>query len=251
MNNEKINESINELKEKFNRIKQIPFHQSLRKGSTGIGYTFEKLIGKEEDSSYDPDYKGIEIKTKYGYSKSPISLFNLVGKRDDEVPICNYLINKFGYYVNDNKKEKALYGEIYTNKLTRVNSSFLWKLKIDLKENILKLNIINNNLNIIDDSIYWNLSDISERLLTKLSYMALVKGYPYTYKKELYYKYTNLNIYKLKGFKEFLKLLENGKIIVCVAISYNTLNDKVKLKDRNISFRLDIDYINYLYTKIY
>ena len=133
MNNEKIKESIKELKEKFEEIKKVSLHKSLRRGPTGIGYTFEKLIGKEEDSSYEPDYKGIEIKTKLGYSKSPITLFNLVGKRDDEVPICNYLINKFGYFRNGRQKQKALFSEIYTNTLTRISSNFLWKLKVDIK----------------------------------------------------------------------------------------------------------------------
>ena len=71
---------IKELIQKFDEIKKGGLYKSQRCGSTGIGYTFEKLLGKEEDYSYAPDYKGIEIKTKLGYSKCPVTLFSLVPK---------------------------------------------------------------------------------------------------------------------------------------------------------------------------
>ena len=35
--------------------------KSIRGGTTGIGATFEALIGKEEDKLSLPDFKGIEI----------------------------------------------------------------------------------------------------------------------------------------------------------------------------------------------
>ncbi len=50
--------------------------ESKRKGTTGIGYTFETLLGKEEESFPIPDYGSIEIKTRYRNAKFPITLFN-------------------------------------------------------------------------------------------------------------------------------------------------------------------------------
>ena len=248
---ENILESIKELKEKFKKIKNVPFHKSLRKGSTGIGYTFESLIGKKEDTSYQPDFKGIELKTKFGYSKSPLTLFGLAFKRDDDINIYKYLVKKLGYFKNNQKEIKHLAVEIYTKKLTKMKSGLFLTLKINLNENKIKLVIIDEQFNIIDNNIYWNLNDVYERLLIKLNYMALIKGYPYKYKNEIYYKYTSLNIYKLKGTEEFLKLLQAGYIFITISISYDMKNAIPKIKNCNISFRLNMNGINYLFKKIY
>ena len=246
-----IEESIEELKEKFSEIKKKPFYKSMRKGVTGIGYTFESLIGKKEDFNYEPDFKGIEIKTKIMGSKRPITLFSLAGKKDDGSTIYKPLIDKIGYYSKTKCKEKRLSGNVYANILNRIKSGFLWKLKIDLKENKLKLLIINSYLDIVDNSIYWNLNEIKERVITKLNYVALVKGVPRKYNKEIYYKYLKLNIYKLKNFNTFLDLIKKGEIFVCFNISYKYDNDKIILTKRNVSFNLNLDAINELFIKLY
>lgn len=62
--------NIEELKKYFTTIKNNN-QNSLREGNIGIGYTFETLIDKKEDNLPLPDFNGIEIKTKLGYSKSP------------------------------------------------------------------------------------------------------------------------------------------------------------------------------------
>ena len=46
---EKLNETINELKEKFKKLKKIGYIESTSKGRGNIGLTFEKLLGKEND----------------------------------------------------------------------------------------------------------------------------------------------------------------------------------------------------------
>ena len=50
--------------------------ESMRRGTTGIGYTFESLLGKPEESFPIPDYGTIEIKTRYRNGKRDITLFN-------------------------------------------------------------------------------------------------------------------------------------------------------------------------------
>ena len=51
---------------------------SLRSGSTGIGYTFETLLGIEENNDQTADFRGIEIKCKLGKEKdSPAGRTNL------------------------------------------------------------------------------------------------------------------------------------------------------------------------------
>ena len=56
--------------------------KSLRKEDTGVGDTFEKTIGKDEENLPIADYGFIEIKTTRKYSKKRIHLFNTVPDGD-------------------------------------------------------------------------------------------------------------------------------------------------------------------------
>lgn len=56
--------SLAELLEKFDHIKARGWIDTLRPGDTGIGYTFETLLGIDENNDQTADFKGIEIKCK-------------------------------------------------------------------------------------------------------------------------------------------------------------------------------------------
>lgn len=244
-----MNIKINEFKKLFLEIKNNENHKSLRTGNTGIGYTFENLINKKEDNLSIPDYNGIEIKTKLGYSKSPLTLFTLTPKKDNETA-TKYLLETFGY-PNKNLKYKSFRTDVYLNKNNIVANKYIIKLKIDQENNILKLIILDIDLNIIEDSIYWNLSDIKNRLQTKLNYLAHIIGYPYKFNNETYYKYTNLKIYKLKSFDNFLELLETNKIYITFNIGYFRTGKRVgEIHDRGTAFRISTDNIDELFTLI-
>ena len=73
-----MDKSIALLQKKFQEIKKKGYVKSVRRGNTGIGATFEALLGKPEECFELPDFNGIEIKTRREYSKSYISLFNAV-----------------------------------------------------------------------------------------------------------------------------------------------------------------------------
>ena len=236
-----IEKSIKELKEKFYNIKREQFHKSLRYGPTGIGYTFETLIGKKEDSNFEPDFKGIEIKTKIGYSKSPLTLFSLTGISSKRSTIYKYIVKYFGYYRKDKYNYKSFSHEIYANSFKEIKYSFLWRLKVDYQEEKIKLLIMNRDFQIVEDDIYWSFDEIKKRLYTKLNYLAIIKGYPYIINKEKYYKYVSLKIYKLKNFECFIELFEKGIIFISFNINKDT---------RNIEFRINIDQIEKLFNRI-
>ena len=51
------------LYKEFLKIKKKGWIKTMKKGYGGVGYTFERLLGKEVDSFRIPDFHGIEIKT--------------------------------------------------------------------------------------------------------------------------------------------------------------------------------------------
>lgn len=56
--------ALRDLLTRFDEIASMGFVDSLRSGSTGLGYTFETLMGIEENNDQTADYFGIEIKCK-------------------------------------------------------------------------------------------------------------------------------------------------------------------------------------------
>jgi len=68
-----------ELLDHFDRVSSMGWIRSMRSGDTGIGYTFETLIGLKENNDKSADYKGIEIKCKKtkisGTGSGKINLF--------------------------------------------------------------------------------------------------------------------------------------------------------------------------------
>ncbi len=76
-----FNDSI-EFKKIFDEVKKTGWVKSLRKEDTGVGDTFEKTIGKDEENLPIADYESIEIKTTRKYSKKRIHLFNTVPDGD-------------------------------------------------------------------------------------------------------------------------------------------------------------------------
>lgn len=242
--------NIELLINEFNKIKNVPLNKSLRNGTTGIGYTFEKLLKKPEDNKSLPDYKGIEIKTKLGYTKSSLTLFTLTPKSSNNERSIKYILDNYNYPDKDNLP--TFKGDVYHNFNNLIAKKYIFKTKVNRLEDKLELIILDTNYNVINNDIYWNLSDIKTRLFTKINYLAYVKGYPYKKNNEIYYKYTNLYIYKLKTFEDFINLLEKDLIYITFNISmFNTKDRKNQIHDRGTAFKLRNTCILKLFDKIY
>jgi hypothetical protein len=58
-----VAETLKKLHEKISAVSALGWIPTKRAGDTGIGYTFESLLGIAANSSRDPDYAGIELKS--------------------------------------------------------------------------------------------------------------------------------------------------------------------------------------------
>lgn len=70
-----INKKYSNLINNFNLISQKKWIKSIVNNTSGVGLTFEYLLGKLPDSMFFPDYYGIEIKCTTRFSRYPITLF--------------------------------------------------------------------------------------------------------------------------------------------------------------------------------
>lgn len=67
--------NLAEFQQEFQLLKSKGFVKSLRTGPTGIGFTFETLMGLDENNLALPDIDGMEIKAHRDNSNSMITLF--------------------------------------------------------------------------------------------------------------------------------------------------------------------------------
>ena len=242
-----MEKDILEFKNIFEEIKNKGWIESKRKGSTGVGYTFETLLNKEEDTLEIPDYKDIEIKTQRKKSNSFISLFNATPDGDYLFEIKR-LRNNYGYPDKVLKEYKVINNEFFANKIKNLGSKYKAKLKIDWENKKLRLIILNNCLQIVDNEVSWSFDLLKEKLYRKLKYLAFIEADSKFINGVEYFKYNNLHIYELKDFNTFLRLIETGIIKVTFKIGVvRTGNRKGEINDHGTSFSISRENISKLY----
>lgn len=153
--------TLEEFKQKFQELRNKGFVKSLRKGPTGIGFTFEDLMGLYENNLALPDIDDIEIKAHRDNSKSMITLFTFNRKAWQINPL--EAIRKYGSY-DDNGR----LGMYYTMSLTP-NSAGLF-LTVTDKE----ISVQHISGEIIAT---WQLSTLAERFSQKIPALLFISAH--------------------------------------------------------------------------
>lgn len=216
--------NFNGLKQKFEEIKKMGWVKSGRKGNTGIGYTFEKLLGKDEDALCYPDYNGIEIKTHRENSSSYVTLFNYnpIGESSYEL---KRLFNNYSYIHTKNNKIRALNAYVYCDYIRDVGINYKFSLKVDENEQRIYLVVFDRLGNFIEKKSYWTFQTLKEKLYTKLQYLAFVEAKSKFVNGIEYFKYSKISFYILKDFDTFIKLMKHSKIRISFLVSGLLGND--------------------------
>ena len=243
-----VDESIKELFILFKMIKKMGWIKSLRKGSSGIGYTFETLIGKKEDSFNLPDYKGVEIKTRRQYARSDFKLFTMSPDGLYINPI-DELVNNYGYFDRKDNKYKVFRGTINASSYRLIGNN-LFKLHIDNANKKIFLIIRNRNGEIIDDKISWDYKYLMEHLYRKLSFVAIIYASNKYIDGDEFFYYKSIYFYQLRGFDEFINLITNCDIKVNFNIGFKK-NEKNygKRYDHGTSFIIKPNKFHKLFIK--
>lgn len=195
---------LTELLGKFDVVKGRGWIDSQRLGDTGIGYTFESLLGIEENNDQQADFKGIEIKCKgikegEATSSSKINLFQagptwlaeatnkerirILGKPGDD-----------GFY--------ACYSQVTVtpNNLGLLLDILSANNKIDLRKNA-------------DALGYWSFGQLAKRLAEKHSRAAFVKAKVRNTKSKTQYSYEELVYCDKPSIERFVNLVADRNIV--------------------------------------
>lgn len=229
----RIDAPLAELLQRFDDVKGRGWIESLRRGDTGIGYTFETLLGIRENNLQIADFKGIEIKCKQKKSsgQGKINLFQ-------QAPTWT-----FGRSMRERLTELGIPGP---EGLYRLHS------QVTVQPNNLGLrlflNSAKNNIKLEKHSTevgYWLYSRLEQRLMEKHSRAAFVKASIQTAPDATQFRYEELVYCEGPKFDRFLNLVRDRKVVV-EFLMYEKPNGSVR--DRGIPWRLISDtFLNQLF----
>lgn len=238
-------EVFNEIK---NKVITNQWIESKGKGNSGVGITLESLLQKERENFEIPDYKGIELKAKCSKKETYIALFNAVP--DSYLFEIKRILKKYGYPHSNFPQFKIFNLSIYGNRKIKLNNNY-FKLYVDWENRNITLRIYDKNLNIVDNLTSWSFDLLQEKLERKLRKLAIIHADRKFEHNTVYFKYKNIDFYKLISFERFLILIENG--IVRISFRIGIYKDRKRLGeiyDHGTSFSIDEHNITRLFNKI-
>lgn len=217
----------------------------------GVGLTFEKQLNKKADSLFLPDYLGIEIKCTTLNSKYPLFLFT-VAFDGPTFPEINRLIENFGYPDKDFPDKKILFETINSKTENSTKHKYNFKLEINHEEEKIYLCVYDIYNNLIEKKSFVYFDSIKDHFTIKLNKLALIYAANKTINKEKYFHYYKMEIFKLKNFDTFIKLLEEKIIEVdLIARISKSGSDNGRYRNKNLVFKIKKDNIWRLFNRIY
>jgi len=216
--------NLKEVQNKLQEIKNKGFIESLRRGSTGIGYTFETLFGVEENNIPIPDIGGrVEIKTIRKDSQSLITLFTFnkgvwhIKQKE--------LIQKYGYI--DEKGRFALKNTVFYGK--PISQGL--RLEIDEDKNTIHL-LDSANGEIIAT---WDVYVIVGKFMAKLSRLLIVLAERKVIDGKEYFYYNKAYLLTDPSARSFIKAFK--KSIIGIDLRMH-LKENGAVRNRGTAFRI-------------
>lgn len=244
-----IDNIITELYDKFIHIKKVGWIKGNKKNKGAAGILFEELIGNTYNNFELPDYKGIEIKTKYSSKEKYISLFSAVP--DSFLFEIKRIVESYGYPDKDYPQFNIFNMDIYSFKYNKSTSNYIFKLDVDLDKKQVILKVFDSKFNLIDDKTRWSFELLKEKLERKLSYLAFIKVEKLFLHNEVFFKYNQIEFYKLIDFDTFIKLLKKGNIKLTFRIGiYKDSRKLGNLYDHGSSFNIKTKNLEKLFQKV-
>lgn len=247
MSEEAINDFL-KLKNEFEKIKERGYIKGVTNNRNASGFTFEKLINSTSGDICIPDYGKIELKVLRIYEFANVNLFSSApdGKYENS---NHWVAENFGYKdknTNDIEFKNVLICTFSGKNKCKIKSGYRFVAKVDYTKCRIYLHIYNEaNVMVSTNDIYWDFDTIEDKVIRKLSYLAIIDVKKRIIDGDNYYAYTNMKQYKLKSISTFFKLIELGIVKISFNVGvYKTGEKKGNYYDHGTSFGIlkkDID----------
>lgn len=196
--------TLTELLGKFDKVKKSGWIDAMRTGTTGIGYTFETLVGVKENNEQIADYKGIEIKCQ-GMKEgglAPVGKINLF----QAGPVWTIESTaKERIRILGKKGETGLYA-CHSQVTTIPNNLGLLLKVLSLNKTI----DLRKNTNALG---YWSFKQLEKRLFEKHSRAVFIKAKTKKIKSKIQFSYEELVYCERPSIERFIDLVNHRGIV--------------------------------------
>ena len=231
-------EIILEFQTKFQKIKDMGYVKSHRSNNTGIGKTFEDLIGIKENNISNADFGDlIEIKSKRDASNSMVTLFT---KSPDHPKKSNrYLRDTYGM-VDEDTKLKKLHTTVSGIEYNTFGRVLGFKLIVDSEENKVRISVKNLKADkIFDNNIFYTFDTLRDIIAKKCTNIVFVNADTKIVDGIEYFKFVDAQLLTGLTFDKFLCGITTGAILYDIRIgSYKSGNKKGIIHDHGSGFRI-------------
>lgn len=236
-----MQDSIKEFIELFEKVREAGYIRTHRTGNTGIGKTFEDVCDIVENNLDEPDFKGIEIKSRRSYASSYITLFTKAPSFPKGVNTL--LREKYGTPDIEHPEMKVLHTSAFSHKFNTHRSGYGFKIEADDKAQKIYLRINNLSRNKLEPMlVYWTYADIERILTHKLKTTAVVEAKTRLRDGHEEFHFTDCTILTGLNMARFISLIRNGYIMFDIRIGvYKTGSSKGKSHDHGSGFRISRD----------
>lgn len=224
--NDKENAIANELLMKLRKIALGGAIPSTVDADTSVGRTLETALGIDINSSKEPDYKGIELKSFRSNRGNRKNLFAQVPDWDlSQFKSSAEILDNFGYW---REKDFKLYCTVST--LTRNSQGLTLRMDTDIKQLI-----ENSDKPKIGDFVVWTLDKLHSRLLEKHRETFWVEAKSTVIDGREHFLYTEVEHTKKPIPSQFDILVEQGVITLDHLIKRNS---KGKVVEKGPLFKI-------------
>jgi hypothetical protein len=234
-----VDDVILKFKQDFQRIKQMGWVPSHRLHNTGIGKTFEDVIGVKENNSQSVDYMNfLELKSQREYTGSMITLFT---KSPDIPTNANTVLREtFGIPDEDSPEMKVLHTTISGAKFNTLKDRFGFKLEVDENKQRIYIQVkkIEDN-SLVSDKIFYNFKTLREIVEQKCKNIAYISAETKIQEGREYFRYNSAVLLTGLTFKKFINSVKQGLILYDIRIGvYKTGKSLGKTHDHGSGFRI-------------
>lgn len=239
------------FKHDFLKVKQMGWVPSHRSHNTGIGKTFEDVIGVKENNSQSADYMdALELKSQRDFTGSMITLFT---KSPDHPPMANsFLRETYGSISDGQPPMKIIHTTVSGARFNTYKGNIGFKLEVDENEN--KIFLIVKNLNddkIIERSIFYRFETLKPLVECKCRNIAFIEAESKTEGEKEYFRYKSAVLLTNCSFQKFLEAVKNGLILYDIRIgAYKSGKSIGKTHDHGSGFRIKKADIGKVFTII-
>jgi hypothetical protein len=195
---------LTELLGKFDEVKRQGWIDSMREGDTGIGYTFETLLGIKENNDQKADFDGIEIKCKgakenHTGNSTKINLFQAGPTWTVKTP-ARELIRLIGKPSDNGRYACFSQVTVTPNNLGLLLDVLNVNNKIDLRKHA-------------DALGFWSFKQLEKRLAEKHSRTVFVKAQIRRSKSKTQFSYEELVYCDRPSIERFVDLVTKRNIV--------------------------------------